>query len=444
MEIYWFVALMASVCFEGLGRKYAPQIPSFALYFLKDVVLLIGFVFIRPPRSIQRAWKNLYRGFGIVWLVALLWTVLEIFNPSHQSGLLALIGLRAYWLWWVAPVLIATVVLKPGNRRRALYVLSTFTISIAALAALQFVSPADSALNLYSVVDGESVYAAGSGIVFSTGRARVSSTFAYLTGFQDFAILVPALLLSLGLETPDTKLRNYSLAATLVAASVIPMSGSRSAVILGVLVLLLTSWSAGLLFTAAGRRIMVGAIAAMVLASVAFPDAMLGVESRFEGDETQERFLSAASVLPPVALLTLDYPAMGIGTGMEQNAKAVLHVQSEWDTELESHRVLVELGPVGFCLIWVTKLGLMIALLRSYRILQRANRRAVSGAALSLAAVTFFGDLAFDHVWQALFFTACGFVLAEIVKASEEQKAYEEQLKRASLVADPSSSGAAS
>ena len=25
------------------------------------------------------------------------------------------------------------------------------------------------------------------------------------------------------------------------------------------------------------------------------------------------------------------------------------------------------------------------------------------------------GNLAFDHVWQALFFTGCGFILAEVV-----------------------------
>ena len=436
MEIYWFVALMAAVCFEGLGRKYVPQIPSFALYFLKDGILLIGLLFIRPPRSIQRAWKYLYRGFGIVWLVSLLWTVLEVFNPSHQSGLLALIGLRAYWLWWIAPVLIATVVLKPSNRSRALYVLATFTIGIAALAALQFVSPADSALNLYSVVDGESVYASDSGIVFSTGRARVSSTFAFLSGFQDFAVLIPALLLSLGLETRDKKLRNYALAATLVAASAIPMSGSRSSVILGGAVLLVTCWSAGLFFTVIGRRIMVGAVAAMILATAAFPDAMLGVQSRFDTDETQGRFVAVASVLPPVALFTLDYPAAGIGTGMEQNAKAALHIQTDWETELESHRYLVELGPVGFCLIWTTKLGLMIALLRASRILRRAGRRAASGAALSMAALTFFGNLTFDHIWQALFFTVCGFILAETVMASEDQRAYE-QTKRDSIVAEP-------
>ena len=44
MEIYWFASLMACICLEGLGRRYLPQIPLIAFYFLKDVVLLIGYV----------------------------------------------------------------------------------------------------------------------------------------------------------------------------------------------------------------------------------------------------------------------------------------------------------------------------------------------------------------------------------------------------------------
>ncbi len=439
MQIYWFGILMASICLEGLGRKYMPQVPTIAFYFLKDVVLLIGYLTIRPPAPIRRTWRYLYRGFGIVWLVSVLWTVLEVFNPSHESGALAFIGLRAYWLWWLAPVLIATVISRQKQRRQAIYMLATLTIGISLLAALQFASPADSALNLYSVVDGESVYAADSGIVFETGRARVSATFAFLSGFQDYTILIPALLLSLGLDTTDKKLRTWALAATLLAASVIPMSGSRSAVILGGAVLFLTSWASGLFFTAIGRRVVVGAVAALILASVAFPDALFGVQSRFESEETQSRLLENASVLPPVALLVFDYPAAGIGTGMQQNAKANLGIKTEWESELEVHRYLVELGPIGFCLIWTVKLGVMVALIRAYRILRRAGRRAASGAALSYAAVTFFGNLTFDHIWQSLFFVGCGFIVAETSAVLEAEK----QARGVELIPEPTAASMA-
>jgi ABC-type proline/glycine betaine transport system permease subunit len=58
-----------------------------------------------------------------------------------------------------------------------------------------------------------------------------------------------------------------------------------------------------------------------VLAVVAFPEALVGVQSRFEPEETKGRLILNLMVIPPVALLALDYPMAGIGTGMQQNAK---------------------------------------------------------------------------------------------------------------------------
>ena len=100
-------------------------------------------------------------------------------------------------------------------------------VGIAAFAAVQFASPGDSAVNLYSVRDGEEIYAADVATVASTGRARVASTFSFLSGFADFTILIPTLLLSIGLEAKDRRLRRYALLATLATAAVVPMAGSR-------------------------------------------------------------------------------------------------------------------------------------------------------------------------------------------------------------------------
>ena len=47
--------------------------------------------------------------------VAFIWTVIEVFNPDQLSKLLALVGLRAYWLWWLARM--KSRVLSDGRRR---------------------------------------------------------------------------------------------------------------------------------------------------------------------------------------------------------------------------------------------------------------------------------------------------------------------------------------
>jgi hypothetical protein len=416
LKTFWFAIVMATICFEGLGRKYLPQIPSVAFYFIKDVALLYGYYRFRPPPHVARASAYLYRGFKIFWVLGLVWTVIECFNPEQGSPILAVIGFRAYWLWWLAPVVMASVLDDEKEKRRAIYVLLVFAAGIAVLAALQFAAPPDSALNLYSVVDGEEVYATST-TVAATGRARVSSTFSFITGFSDFTILIPTLLLSIGLDAKEPRLRRAAFIVTCATAAVVPMSGSRSSVLMGGAILIVAAWTSGMFFTRVGRRILIGGLVAAVLAVVVFPDAFLGVQSRFEDvDETNSRYvLLAATLLPPVALATFEYPPFGVGTGMLQNAHYSLKVFTKWDVEAEVGRYLVELGPLGFAFVWMAKLGLVVALMRAYSLLKRAGRRGGATAALGYAVLTMTGALTFDHIWQALYFMGCGFILAEVV-----------------------------
>jgi hypothetical protein len=420
MELAWFIALVSSICLEGLGRRYLPFIPAGIFYFLKDFVLLAGYLLFRPSVDVGQVVRYLYRGFGVVLFMAIGWSIAEIFNPDQTVPALGIIGIRAYWLWWLAPPIIASALRRARLRERAIYVLVALSLGVAALAAVQFASPADSSLNMYSVWNGEEVHSADMAVVASTGRARVASTFAFPSGFGDFAVLIPTLLLSFGLDSKSRRARTAAWAGTLVTAAVIPMTGSRSSVVEGAAVLFITMWASGLFFTRIGRRVlMVGAVAAF-LATAAFPDAILGVQSRFgDTDETTGRFTDLATILPPVALVVFDYPALGVGTGMEQNARVSFGAQSAWDVESENGRYLAELGPIGYLLVWISKVGLMVALLRAYGILKRAGRRGSAGSALSFAALTMFGNLTFDHNWQALYFLGCGFILAEIISVRQ-------------------------
>ena len=423
MRTLWFVLLLSAICLEGLGRRYLPAIPPTAFYFAKDIVLLLGFYFFRPPPAVSRASAYLYRGFKLVWIAAAVWTLGELLNPEQQSYLLGIIGLRSYWFWWLlAPAVVACALQREREKRRAIYALLVMAAGIAIFAAIQFAAPADSPLNTYSVVDGEEVHPEQV-TASDTAHARVASTFSYISGFSDFTLLVPTLLLSIGLDAKDKRLQRLALISTALTAAVVPMSGSRTSVILGTGILGVTAFSAGLFATRAGRRIMAGGIVAAIFSVVIFPDAILGVQSRFgDTEETQGRITTGlANVVPPLALTTFDYPPFGIGTGMMQNARFSMHIQSPWDNELEAGRYLAELGPVGYLLIWTTRLGLIVALLRAHRILKLAGRRGAAAAATSYAFLTVAGNLTFDHIFQALYFVGCGFILSEVVSATRSE-----------------------
>jgi O-antigen ligase len=413
----WFAMLLGSICLEGLGRRYLPAVPSTVFYFAKDVVLILGLIRFRINRDVRKVFSSLYGGFAPFLKLALLWTLVEIVNPDQQSLVLGLLGFRAYWFWWIAPLVVASVLLDPVVRRKVVMLQAGVTAIVAILAIFQFGAPVDDTLNTYSIVDGEAAMAA---TVATTGRPRVSSTFSYLSGFTDFAALVPVLLLSVGLGEKNRRARLAALIATLLIAAALPMSGSRGPFVLSLVLCGMVAWRAGLIFTPTGRRVIMLAVAAGFISVYAYPEALQGTMDRFQGSDTDDRVSEFFTILPPVALYKYsEYPVFGIGTGMVQNYRQQFGVNPETfgGAESEVSRLLVELGVGGYLLIWIARLGLVVVLWRSSKILMKAGRRAASAAAVAYAFLGFYGSLVFDHIYAALFFVGFGFILQEVVQA---------------------------
>ena len=246
---------------------------------------MLGYFRFRPPLQVRQTARFLYRGFEAAWLGGLVWTFLELADPEHESVVLGLLGMRAYWLWWMAPAVVAGVLQNATQKRRAIYVLLVMALGISTLAAYQFASPPDSAANLYSVVDGEEVYAAGIG---DRRQHRPRARFVYVQLRQRL----------LELHNPDSRASlvhqagNRSRRLRKLVVDRHPGirlrgadGGCRSSVLLGIGVLLLSVWSAGLFFTRIGRRIVVGALVGGIIAIVAFPDAFTGIQDRFANAE---------------------------------------------------------------------------------------------------------------------------------------------------------------
>jgi len=414
-RVIWFGCLIGAICFEGVGRRLAPQISLTVFYFVKDVVLIFGWFAFGMRRNATRTALKLYGGFSLLLVAAVGWTFLQMFNPNQGSIVLGLVGLRAYWLWWLAPPVIASALAAEKDRSRCLFLLALITIGISLYAFVQAASPASDARNAYVLYGGELVENPD----IHDGRVRVSSTFSYLTGFSDFLTLVPALLLSLGLGESVWLVRFSAFAAVAVAAAALPTTVSRAPILMSGGALIVVMFVSGFLATRAGRRVAVAGALALVATLATAPDAVESLRSRFEGDDTGDRLMDQMYVLPPVAIAVIDFPAFGIGTGMQQNARLALNVATPWDNELEPARVLIELGLPGYLLVWMARFGLVIALVRAARYLKTNRRYGAAGAAAAYAALTMFGSLTFDHVWQALYFTGVGLILREVVDTSE-------------------------
>ena len=224
-------------------------------------------------------------------------------------------------------------------------------------------------------------------IVASTGRARVSSTFSFLSGFVDFTILIPALAAVAragGQGPPPAPLRpgrhaGHGSGRPDVRLARLRRLGRRrfSAI---------TIWTAGLFFTRdrpprADRRHRRGVL---VVVRVPRRDHRRPEPLREHGGDDRSLRRDSRRCCRRSRSLTLDYPMLGIGTGMQQNARVSLrHLYEVGRGRRRSRATWSSSGPIGFMLIWTAKLGLMVALFRAYTILKRAGRRGSAGAALS-------------------------------------------------------------
>ena len=411
-RLLWFAALLAAVCFEGLGRRFLPQVPAFLYYFAKDACLLAGLLLFGLRPTATRAALRLFAPFVLALAALWGWALLEVANPSQPSLWLGLLGLRSYALWWLAPVVVASALRNRAERDGALIVLSGVALCVAAFALFQFSQPATAQVNLYSQGIREGSEATS---IPGTGRPRVTSTFSYITGFADFVGLAPAALLALGLQARSRLAQRAALAAAALSVAVAPVSGSRGALVVGVTSIVLVFFGAGLLSTRGGRRVFAALLAAGVLAFLVTPAGVSGVRDRFQGDDTASRFADLVQAVPLYPLFVIDYPPLGIGAGMQQNVRTSLGVETEWGSEGETGRVLIELGLLGYLFMTLCRLGLVVALLRLARQARRLKNRSLAGGALAYAGLALTSSLVFDHVSQALFFINVGLLLASFV-----------------------------
>jgi hypothetical protein len=409
--VIWMACLIFSICFEGQARKYFSA-PDALFYFLKDAVLLAGLPLFGIRRDVLRSAAWAYGPFVLALAAAFLWTFMQTMNPDHRSFVLAAVGMRSYWLWWLAPLIIASALREPEQRDRVVAVLIVTCLAIAGFAFLQFARPADDPINAYAWSAEETAKdMEKAAVVGTTKRARVSSTFSYITGFTNFTVLVPGLLLALALGQAHTWIRGLGFLAVILMAIATPMSGSRSPIVLSGIFITIVVLTAGVLRSRAARRAVLAAAIALPLAVVVAPQAVEGLSDRFGGSDTESRLLESLYILPPVAVTSFDYPVMGLGTGMEQNARVAMGIPSPYHVEAGEGRYLVELGVLGYLLFWLARLGLVLALIKAGLFVRRSGRLGIAGACFGYAALTMFGRMAFDHVWAALYFTGMGFFL---------------------------------
>jgi hypothetical protein len=410
--VVWCALLLFAICFEGWVRKALPFIPGGVFYLAKDLVLLSWLVRHGIRKGVLRAAKQLMGPSAKGVLVAAFgWTLLEVFNPEQDNLLDGLFGMRSYWLWWVAPLVVASMLRTEKDRRRVTMVFVGISLVAAIYAFRQFESSGTDEINAYANTQAKQTVA----MVGTTMRVRVTSTFSYITGFADFVQF--AFLFMLSQLQSSRGLARWVLGLGLLAVGLTgPMSGSRSPLVVIAIGIIIILWTSGVIFSAGGRRMLIGVALVGALAPVMVPNAINGVTDRFSNrSETEGRFAISAQYIPFAAPFVagqeITLSPIGTGTGTQQNAVAISRVGSPF-YDYEPGRLLIELGVVGYLIYIFVRILLAKALWGLGKNLKRAGRKGEAGLAWTMCVLTFFGVLVFDHVFQALFFFVVGYLIS--------------------------------
>ncbi len=405
------------VVVEGAIRKWLlPELNEF-VYFAKDGVLGIAYILalLHPDRLHHGdRFKML---FPFVFLAASL-LVAGVFNPSLGSVIVGAFGAKAY-LWyipliWIVPSTFnSTTELQKWFRNYLLLV-----IPVCLLGTAQFAAPPDSVLNRYSNTSDEQAVAT---FGEDTKVARITGTFSYISGHTSYITAMAIFLLALMVQPAGGWWFLAGMLEFMLIVGNALMSGSRAGV------LIVAAAAVVFLLSTAGqdapalRRFRWLVIGMMVLgcgaALYGFQDALSAFAHRVEtAEDTEERmaFVSIERLDEAMNAAGL----LGYGTGATHPGgfalRRAFNLGPAFDdpppAELEYHRVMLELGPIGFLFWNVLRIFLLFALFATWRRMRISFLRQMAFAAFFLHVVNLNGAIVLNHTMGVYYWFSASFI----------------------------------
>lgn len=407
---------MVLLVFEGAIRKWIFPGSQDLVYFAKDVFFLGAYIgYLRDLPRLRYRPPRLPAFYGVL-LLAAVYGLLQIFNPALPNLLVGVFGFKAYFFY--VPLLFVVPAAFPNDASiyQFLRRYAWISIPVGLLSVAQFFSPASSILNTYARTNEEAYVA-----TFGTSSfVRVTATFSFISGYTSYLLAISILILGL-LGAGRWRLRGhiFTFGGLAMIFLGILMTGSRGPVLLLALLLPLYWWLAVLRERGGGTtfgRLLIALVLVTAFLVYAGEDAVGAFRGRAEGvSDVRSRivspFLSPYSLLPDAGLL-----GFGIGAA-HQTAAAVAPslVPYSWlhglIVEAESGRIMVELGALGFLLIYFLRLYLAVFAFRQVFVLRTRFHRAMATATLLLSLVAIPGGVVFDVISDVYYWFFAGLLM---------------------------------
>lgn len=406
---------MVLLIFEGAIRKWLLPGAQDLVYFAKDLFFLGAYAGFFQDRVRQRLRYPQTPGLYGALILGVGFGLLEVFNPQLPNFLVGVFGFKAYFFY--VPLLFIVPAIFPNDLALARflkrYVL--LTIPVGLLAVAQFFSPQGSVLNTYArPTETGSIATFG-----SSTFVRTTGTFSYISGFTSYLTISVILILIILTTTRWRFQKNLAVYSALgITLLSMLMSGSRGSFLLLAMIFPIYWWFAVVREKQSGQtfmRLLLGlGLLAAGLTSVG-EQAVTAFSQRAAAGSQDVPGRLAAPFLAPFHMLPYSGP-LGYGIGSTHQAASALtgEIGNPWldsvAPEAESGRVMLELGPVGFCLVYFVRVSLVLFTLRQALQLRTVFHRAVAISALLFLLIQIPGGTIFEVTAGVYYWFLAGLV----------------------------------
>jgi hypothetical protein len=416
---------MVLLIVEGALRKWVFPGAQDLIYFAKDVLLLGAYAGFLRQRGLQRdrppANPLLY---GVLVLAALL-GLLQILNPNLPNLLVGILGFKAYFFYVPLLFVLPAVFQSDAELYQFLRRYALLAIPVGLLAVFQFFSPSASAINTYAWRTEDLDYVATFG---SSTYVRVTGPFSFITGFTSY-LLANAILLLCLLGQARWRLRGHFLLYAALGLTLLSifMSGSRGPVLFLSLLFPLYGWLVVLREGGRGAtfgRLLIGIGLLVAFLTVTGEEAFSAFYGRASGSTDLQGRLIYPFTIPFKLLPIVGFAGYGIGA-THQAALAVAKGVPAYSwlhgvaVEAETGRIMIELGGLGFLLVYFIRLYMpFYSFLQIWRLRTRFHRTMATASFLFYTS-QILGMVIFD-VTAGLYYWFFGGLLLTVMKLDRQ------------------------
>ncbi len=427
------------VIFEGAIRKWFLPGAQDLIYFAKDVFLLGAYVgFFQSPARRRYPPPPAPLLYGLL-VAGMFVGVLQIFNPNLPNLLVGILGFKAYFFYvpliFILPAMYHTDQEVAVALRRYLLL----AIPVGVLAVAQFFSPPGSALNTYARSGSDALNIVTFG---SSAYVRVTATFSFITGYTSY-LLGTVIFLLIWMANGRWRLRGNILMYGALGITLLGMlmSGSRGPVLL-LLALFPFYWWLGILREAGGGgtfgRLLLGLSLLIAVLAWVGEDAIGAFYGRALGGAADVSSRMMTPFQAPFHVIG-DAGPFGFGIGAtHQTAAAVTPGLPPFIwlrgllIEVESGRVMLEMGAIGFAIVYLIRIYLtFFAFGQIFRLRTRFHRSLAVGAFLYILG-SLPGGIVFEVTAGLYYWTFVGLVFLAM---RLDQEAVRAAAARAAVVA---------